>query len=288
MNAMLAALIAGLALGMEALPVGQAKVTLNVKSTPLEVFTYKPANYRGERMIMVLHGTLRNAEEYRTNAQKMGERFGALIVAPLFDAERFPSIRYQRGGITRRDGSAAPRDEWTYAFIPEIARQIRDREGKPKMPYWLIGHSAGGQFLVRLAGFYGTDAERIVAANAGSALFPTRDMPFGYGFGNLPAELSSDDVIRNYLAQPLTLYVGTLDSVPDQYFDESPEAMKQGEGRYQRNLAVFKVAKELAEARGWPFNWRVVEARAVAHDHQMMFDHPRAAQALFGTDRLAR
>jgi poly(3-hydroxybutyrate) depolymerase len=263
-------------------PSGSAASEMEIKGTRLEVFTYKPASYRGERMILVLHGTLRNAEEYRDNARAMGERFRALIVSPKFDAERFPSIRYQRGGITRPDGSAAPPDEWTYAFIPEIANRIRQMERRPEMPYYLIGHSAGGQFLVRMAGFFDSGAAGIVAANAGSALFPTRDAAFGYGFGNLPPELSSDDVIRRYLAQPLTLYLGTGDNAPDEYFDTSKEAMAQGGGRYQRNLAVYEAARKLAHERGWPFHWRIVKARMVGHDHQAMFDHPVSEVALFG------
>ncbi len=264
------------------LPVGNSDLKLTIKGTELEVFCYKPSSYKGERMIFVFHGTLRNADEYRDHAKAMADRFGALIVAPKFDSERFPGRRYNRGGILKEDGTAAPRDEWTYAFIPEIAKAIRDKEAKPKLPYTLIGHSAGGQFLVRLAGFFDSGAVRIVASNAGSALFPTREAPFGYGYGGLPAELSTDDMIKRYLAQPLTLYLGTADNAPDEYFDESAEAMKQGGGRFQRNHAVFAKAQAVAKERGWKFNWRLVEAPGVGHDHEKMFNHERAESALFG------
>jgi hypothetical protein len=264
------------------IPVGPSQIDLDVNGTKLEVYTYKPREFRGQRMIMVFHGVLRNADEYRDNAQEMGDRYNALIVAPKFDAERFPSIRYQRGGILKEDGSAAPKEEWTYAMIPKIAAQVRAMERRPRMPHYLIGHSAGGQFLVRMAGFTDTGAARIVASNAGSALFATRDMPFGYGFGNLPPELSSDDILRRYLAQPLTLYLGTADNRPDEYFDTSRDAMIQGEGRYQRNLESFRRAQALAREKGWEFNWRIVEARMIGHDHEAMFNHPISEVALFG------
>ncbi len=264
------------------IPTGSSRLDLTIQGTPLEVYVYKPRSYRGERMIMVMHGTLRNADEYRDHSQRMAERFGALIVAPKFDETRFPSRRYHRGGILREDGFAAPRSEWTYAFIPEIARKIREQEGKPSLPFILLGHSAGGQFLVRLAGFYDTGAERIVAANPGSDLFPTRDMPFGYGFGKLPAELSSDEVIRQYFAAPLTLYLGGSDNGYDEYLDTSKEAMAQGPGRRQRGQACFEFARNLAAARGWKFNWRLVIAPGVNHDHQQMFEHAQADVALLG------
>jgi pimeloyl-ACP methyl ester carboxylesterase len=277
------ALLAMALLGAQAgeIPGGSARLEMSVKGDVLEVFTYKPQSYRGERMIVVLHGTLRNADDYRDNAREMGERFGALIVSPKFDQERFPSLRYQRGGITDAQGRARAEADWTYSYLPELVRRVRSMERRP-MPYTIIGHSAGGQFLVRMAAFFDSGAERIVAANAGSNLFPTREAPFGYGFGGLPAELSGDDVLRRYLAAPLTLYLGSGDCVPDEHFDMSAEAMKQGPGRYQRNLACYEAARALAEERGWPFNWRLVIARGVGHDHKAMFDHPQADLALYG------
>ena len=54
---------------------------------------------------------------------------------------------------------------------------------------------------------------------------------------------------------------------------------------YERLEECFALAKELAEKRGWPLNWRLVEAEGVAHDHEKMFNHPKCAEALFGTER---
>ncbi len=260
-------------------PLGASQRVVQAKGLPIEVFAYKPPTYRGGRIIMVFPGVLRNASEYRDHAKKMGDRFRALIVAPLFDARRFPSLKYQMGGILDAKRNAIPPGEWTYALIPEIVRRVRSAEKRPKMPYYLIGHSAGGQFLLRMAAFSQEGAARIVAANPGSHLFPDRERPFGYGFGNLPEVLSNNSVIRRYLAQPLTLYLGTADAAPDDYFDASLEAMKQGSGRYQRGMANYLFASRLARQRGWKFGWRLVEAPGVAHDHEKMFDHSAAALA---------
>jgi len=229
-----------------------------------------------------MHGVLRNADEYRDHAVAMGDRFGALVVAPKFDSERFPSRLYQRGGIQREDKSAAPPEEWTYALIPKLAAAMREATGKPKLAHWIIGHSAGGQFVMRMSAFQDTGAERLVAANAGNALLPTSDLKFGYGFGGLPADLANDARLRSYLAAPLTIYLGTADDQPDEDFDKSDEAMKQGGGRHQRGLALYWSGRTLAAARGWPFAWRLVEAPGVGHDHEKMFDHPNCASALFG------
>ena len=266
----------------EDVPVGKAELRVQTGPVLLQVFTYRPANWSGARLLFVMHGVLRNADEYRDHATGMGDRFDAMIVAPRFDAERFPSRAYQRGGILREDGTAAPVAEWTYSRLPELAAALRMRTGKPSAKLYVIGHSAGGQFLVRCAAFADLGAERIVAANPGSVLLPTRDVPFGYGFGGLPAELADEPRLRAYLAAPLTLFLGTGDDHDDENFDKSKEAMAQGAGRHQRGLALWWTAKNLAASRGWPFGWRLVEAIGVEHDHEKMFAHPMCEVALFG------
>jgi poly(3-hydroxybutyrate) depolymerase len=270
------------AISVATIPLGVSTQDLDLDGLMLKVHTYKPAAYVGERMLMVFHGTLRNATEYRDDARQMGDRFRALIVAPEFDSQRFPSFKYQFGGILRADRTLAPEAEWTYTLIPKIASRIRQMEKRPNMPFYLIGHSAGGQFLVRLAGFSNPGAKRIVAANPGSHLFPTRDLKFGYGFGDLPEEISTDDRIREYLAQPLSVYLGTADNGPDEYFDMSESAMAQGASRYERGLNCFERAKSLARERGWPFGWKLYIARTIRHDHTSMFNHPMCELALFG------
>ena len=249
---------------------------------PITVFSYKPPTYRDGPLLVVCHGVSRNAEDYRNYAITLAERFGAIVVAPLFDNQRFPSLRYQRGGLVGADGAAQPPEAWTYAFIPKIVAHVRALEGKPALPYYLIGHSAGGQFLVRLAAFLPAEATRIVAANPGSLLFPTREQKFGYGFGGLPAELSSDDVMRRYLAAPLTLYLGTGDITPEHSFDASPAGMVQGPNRLARGRAGFAFAQKLAQERGWVFNWRKVETPGIAHEAAFMFAAKEAGDALFG------
>ncbi len=265
------------------LPAGDGHIDVPLGATKLEAFTYKPADYDAKAgpLILVFHGVLRNADTYRDSGKPLADRLRGLVVAPRFGQQEFSTNRYQFGNLTT-GGQPNPPEQWTWSLIPKLAADIRRREGRPDMPYYLIGHSGGGQFLVRLAGFMSTDAKRVVAANPGSHLFPTRDQPFPYGFGGLPESLSSDDVIRRYLAQPLTLYLGTGDTVQDEYFPRGAEAMKQGASRYERGKNAFRMGKELAASKGWPFGWQLVEAPEVGHDAAKMFAHPRCRQALTG------
>ena len=262
------ALLPVIRLRADPLPIGPGRIECRATAEPITLFTYKPPTYQDGPLLVVFHGVQRNAEDYRNFAITM--------------AERFPSLRYQRGGLTNKTGKAQPREAWTYAFVPKIVAHVRALEGKPRLPYYLIGHSAGGQFLVRLAAFSPGEAVRIVAGNPGSELFPTRDQEFGYGFGGLPPGLSSDEVMRAYLAAPLTLYLGTGDVTPEHSFDASPAGMRQGPHRLGRGRACFEFAQALAKERGWAFNWRKVETPGIAHEAAFMFAAKEVEDALFG------
>lgn len=275
--------VACLLLGQGAIPPGSARIEVDLETARLEVFTYRPAGYRAGPMLIVFHGMLRNAEDYRDHARAMGDRFGMLVVAPRFDQAQFGAGTYQQGGLMR-NGEVAPRATWTWSLVPRLADRLRRQEGRPDMPYYLIGHSAGGQFLVRLTAFVPTEASRIVAANPGSELFPTQELDYPYGFGGLPDSVASEAHLRAYLARPLTLYLGTGDTVRDDDLDKSAQADRQGPNRYERGRNAYDRARELARSRGWDFRWRLVEAPGVGHDHQAMFDAPQCRDALFGPE----
>lgn len=277
----LACLLAGV-LHAEPLPVGSGRIECPNDGEPITVFTYKPATYRNGPLLVICHGVGRNAEDYRNFAITMAERFRAIVVAPLFDKERYPSWRYQRGGLLDAAGKLQRPEQWTFAAIPRVVARVRALEQWPDLPYYLIGHSAGGQFLVRMAAFLPGEASRIVAANPGSHLFPERGQNFGYGFGGLPAELSTDEVIRRYLAAPLTLYLGTGDVVVEPSLDTSEPAMKQGPNRLARGRACFAAAEQLARERGWDFGWRKVETLGIGHEAAFMFAAREIEDALFG------
>jgi len=264
-------------------PIGKSLVETEINGTLLQLYAYKPATYTGEGFILLLHGASRAAESYRDNAMGMADLHKRLVVVPLFDRERFPEWRYQFGGVFRADSSLATAEERTYAFVPKLVSFIRAREGSATLPHLLAGFSAGGQFVSRMAAFIDSDAERLIAMASGSTMFPTRDMDFGLGFGNLPDELSNDGRIRRYLALPMTIYIGTGDVELSQL--PQGEAYEQGVHRYSRNLRWFNQAMDLAYEKKWTFNWRLVIADGPGHSPREMFDHAQVGNALFGHRR---
>lgn len=266
----------------EPIAAGRGSVEFVYRGAPLTLFTYKPANYTDGPLLVVFHGVVRNAENYRDFAVTMADRFGVMLVAPLLDEANFAEEWYQRGGVLGADGKAKPREEWMFSVVSAIVAEVRARESKPALPYYLIGHSAGAQFLVRLAAFMPGEARRIVSGNAGSLLFPSRDHEFGYGLGGLPPEVSDEVMLRRFFAAPLTLYLGTGDTTPRRRFDASEAGMKQGPHRLARNRTFFALAESMAKAHGWTFNWRKVETPGIEHDAARMFSAAEVEDALFG------
>ncbi len=264
------------------LPIGKGRLECPTENEPITLFTYKPQGYKDGPLLIVFHGVGHNAKGYRDCAMTIADGLGMIVVAPLFEPKRFPGKRYQDGGIIDDFGKQQPRDTWTYSLIPKIVKYVCEVEGKQALPYYLIGHSAGGQFLVRLAAFMPGKAVRIVAANPGSELFPTRDQKFRYGFGGLPHNLSNDNILRAYLAAPLTLYLGRDDIYPRPSFDGSRSAMKQGPNRLERGRACFEFGKKTAKEHGWAFNWQKVETPGIGHDPAKMFAAKEVRDALLG------
>lgn len=271
------------------LAAGSGRITLKNEGEPIEIFTYKPSTYTGGPIVVVVHGSDRNAEDYRNYAIPIADRFNALVVAPLFDNERFDDERYKRGGGVTKAGVAQPRERWTFNVIGRLVAEVRRREAAPDAPYYVIGHSGGAQFAARLAMYLPGEARRIVAANAGSYTFPAPDVRFPYGLGGLPPELADDETLRRYLAAPLTLFLGTGDIEQNESdgFDFSAAAMHQGSHRLARGHHFFATMKALAARHGWTFNWRLVETPGIAHSGSLMFKSSEVGDALFGPEQPA-
>jgi poly(3-hydroxybutyrate) depolymerase len=256
---------------------GPGQQTANINGTPLALYTYGP-RCSDPKILVVLHGLNRNADGYRTYARSIADRACMLVVAPKFDSERFPSWRFQRGGIVDRRGVVQPASEWTGNLVIGLVGWVRQQEGR-HLAYSMIGHSAGGQFLSRIAAFNPNDAGRMVVANPSTYVFPTLKVRAAYGLGGVYPDRDAEAQLRRYLAAPVTIFLGQ-DDVDDENRNDGPEALAQGETRYDRGRNAYAAAKSEAQARGWPMNWRLVELPGVGHSARKMFSSQQALDAL--------
>lgn len=263
------------AVALAAVPAtGSSERTVGVGRDAIRVFTYRPTACRIAGLLVVFHGLDRNAAGYRDHAKPLGDQLCLVVAAPLFDERRFPTWRYQRGGVADR-GSIQPRSGWTVALVAPLVATLRRDEGTNALPYYLIGHSAGAQFLSRVAAYASNDAARIVIANPSTYVLPSLDIAAPYGFGRLP---DSERLLRAYLACPVTLLLGEED-VGEKNLAESDEAVRQGPTRIERGRRTFAAARALAMAKGWTFGWKLLEVPGVGHSARSMFSSEQADEA---------
>ena len=245
--------------------------------TRLTVFTYRPTGCQVRGTLIVFHGLNRDADSYRDDAEPLANRLCLFVAAPLFDERRFPTWRYQRGGVVDR-GTVQPERSWTTALVAPLVRAVQDRAGTAGLPFYLIGHSAGAQFLGRVAAYSQSGAARIVIANPSTYVLPSTTDDAPYGFGRLG---DGDALLREYLARPVTLLLGEEDTGSKNLADNDA-AMQQGGTRLERGRRTFAAAQATARAHGWAFGWRLVEVPGVGHDARSMLGSDQAIAALEG------
>lgn len=234
----------------------------------MDVHFHVPAAWRADGPVLIaLHGYKRNADQYCYDWRPVADEIGALLLAPEFDKAGFPTPRsYEVGAMRTPDRRAfLPPEDWSWGAVERVFDAGRQRFGATREKYWLYGHSAGGQFVHRMA-LYQADARfsHAIAANAG-AYSAIDDARFPYGLGqNGP----SVDVER-FLGRRLTVLLGHKDRKNTaKVFLRSPEANRQGPHRLGRGRYFYQSGKRAAAELGTPFRWRIVEAPDVGHSNR--------------------
>jgi pimeloyl-ACP methyl ester carboxylesterase len=173
----------------------------------------------------------------------------------------------------------ADREKWAYSAIEHLFDEVRDGHNG----YAIFGHSAGGQFVQRMALFRPDNrATLMVAANPGWYAMPEwrkdKAEAFPYSLVGSPA---GESELRQALAKRFVLMVGERDDDPDdENLNKSAGAVKQGEGRVERGENFFKAATAAAAALGVPLAWEMHEVPETAHDGEAM--SKAAAAIMFG------
>lgn len=245
---------------------------------PLDVYTYRPRKCDTTcPIVFVLHGLKRNGSDYRGYWELAADRHEFMVVAPTFTDKHWPkAAKYNLGDL--EDHPTAP-EKWAYSAIEHLFDEVRDGQNG----YAIFGHSAGGQFVQRMALFRPDNrATVMVAANPGWYTLPEwrKDKaqdPFPYTLVDSPA---GEAQVRAALARRFILLAGEKDTdgnAPD--LNKSSGAMRQGANRLERAETFFKAATAAAQDLGIKFVWEYQEVPGVAHDGAAM---SKAAAALIG------
>ena len=197
-----------------------------------DYFEYLPR--RANTGILVLaHGSVEDERRER-NVDRIAETFarrwtgfadqhGLIVVAPAFGPSfgswiGEPSVAL--GGYRALEGRAIGADD----FVHRIVDQYKDRLGGG--PFYLYGHSAGGQFANRYAVRHPERLKGLILSAPGRYAFPNPSAPWPYGQKQVTAHARSGGpphVVKpdpegwiKAAALPITVVVGAADTEPQQ------------------------------------------------------------------------
>lgn len=239
------------------------------KRKSIKVWTYKPASWNNEdKIVFVMHGGGRNADDYLSAWVKLADENNLLIVAPEFENKfsKYITNDYQEGNLFTFFGTQNSKREWAYAVVENIFDHIKSVNKITNEHYDIFGHSAGGQFVHRMVMLMPESRIRTaISANSGFFSLPNEKLEFPYGIKNTDVDL------QEAYKKRLVILLGELDNDPSLgTFRRTDLAMEQGVHRLERGTTFFNANKKLKNKNNWTFNWSLDTIKNVGHDYKRM------------------
>jgi hypothetical protein len=255
---------------------------------PLTLHAARPRHFNADTPVLfVHHGVGRNGAAYRDYWLKLVDEAGILAIAIEFSEEFFPDyLRYHFGNMHNEDGSANPREQWTYGIDERLFMALRAHGVTARRRYGLFGHSAGGQFVHRMLSFGWREHVAVaVAANAGTYAMPDLQTAWPFGLGEIGIDA---DALHELLHFRITVMAGTNDiKTSGRFFPKGPRSMRQGATRFERAHNYVRAGRDAAAALGTRCAWTVISVPDVGHDGARMSiaAAPIVAAALHASER---
>lgn len=246
---------------------------------PIKVWSYWPPTAGPEaRVLIVMHGTLRNGETYRDQWIAQSEKHSVLLLVPEFPSAQFSTLAYHHGNVLDREGKVNDENAWTFSWIDPLFQRAKELTGNRSERYFLYGHSAGAQFVHRMVLFKpNAKYQTAVSANAGSYTMPDLADTFPFGLQETPGDEARLQVA---LGRRLLVLLGDQDTdSSDRNLPRGERAEAQGRFRLERGLGFFARSALAARELGVVLNWRLAVVPGVGHSNENMA--PAAAELLF-------
>jgi PKD repeat protein/predicted esterase len=267
-------------------------LTLNCQS----FFLYKPTTYDPltSPILFAMHGDGGDGSSTFGSLDSIANRRKALIIAPNFAGTPYPSImRHQEPILVTVDTiDFCVSYKAASLAIRKIYEHILLRENRTNVPCYMIGFSAGGQFvtrymLIRQAYPDSIPLKMAVSSNAYYYTFPT-DSFNGVAMPWLCGLIMPTDSILSCPQTYFNLYTWKCDEHIIQYYNENYGvligtgdtqpltgnscSMAQGNNRYERALNFYNFCDSNATNRGTMLQWPYVEIPSIGHDQYGMYN----------------
>ena len=233
----------------------------------------KPARH----ILVVAHGMLSKNQSAATQAKAYAERWipyaeqhGLIVIAPVFDDERFGNLTQGYGGYRNLFGKYIGADE----FIHRLVEKYRHQTTTASAQFYLYGHSAGGQFVGRYSVTHPDRVIKAVISAAGRYSYPDDRTSWPYGAGRLNKKISWDQgrIVRHERVSPqminyakaaakVQIVIGSRDT---KLQDNRPAHIGKNRIEFANNWA--HAMNSLAQRYSMPGNIRVYQVAGVGHD----------------------
>ena len=220
-------------------------------------------------VLVVMPGQQRNAQDYLQDWLDFSAATGRIVLCPQFPESDFSSRAYNQGGVLDADDELADRSAWTFNAIESLFDQVVARVSGQQRGYDLFGHSAGAQFVHRMALLQpGHRIDTALAANAG--WYTQTDLRENYPYGLDEIEID-DAQIEHGLGTNLVIMLGADDTdTSSASLRTSDEANEQGDHRLERGMSFYATGSKLSDELGVDFAWRMYVVPGVGHEHTGM------------------
>ncbi|EAR00065.1 hypothetical protein FB2170_00325 [Maribacter sp. HTCC2170] len=261
----------------------------------VKVYYHRPENFTiDSEILLVIPGAGRNGDSYRNAWIEESEKYGLLILSPMYPENEYGFDDYHLGGlikdsnlqecIERVENSNKIKldedkltfkmnlitDEWIFNDFDRIFDLAVEALKSNQKSYDLFGHSAGGHILHRFALFQeNSKAGKILASNASFYTLPKFNDSYPFGLKDTPVD---EVLLKNAFRKNLIVLLGELDNENETggSFLSSPTANLQGLHRLERGKYFYEMAKAKALEMKTEFNWEIKIIPNVGHNHRLM------------------
>jgi len=256
----------------------------NWDGVDLPVFVAKPSKVnKATRLVVVMHGRKRNAEEYRDQWLEAAKDLNLLVIVPEFSEENFPQVwGFNYGNIKTAQSEPIEQKLHAYSAIGPLVNEALETFKLKSNNWGIYGHGAGAHFVHRYV-LHHPEANHTlaIAANLGWYLSMTnQEWPFGLTNSGIDTAQLKQAFGKYFLLMLGKADTSTKPNSP--YVKEHWGTINlQGEHRLARGRNFFKSAVKKSKEVDQFFKWGMVEVpttKGHSNTKQMV---PYAAEMFF-------
>lgn len=153
-------------------------------------------------VLVAVHGFSRNAVEQATWFAPLAEAYGAVLVVPVFGADRYRDFQSLTGGRNEARPDRA---------LEAILAQVWMLTGLSPRPLRLFGHSGGAQFAHRYAMAHPRRVSRLALACPERFTYPDPGLRYPRGTGGLAERVGEIEDPMGFLRIRTRVWIGEHD-----------------------------------------------------------------------------